>query len=208
MQNFDLESLERHLPTYLSEDDKRILARELEAISSGGSADYLLSQHNDSYDDVRLQGDGWKGFQFFMYPCGEVCHVRGMVLSNSCDIDPNNSRDVPSRILFAPLVKLSKYRKLLEDSKIHMDKVKRKIESIKAQKTTNIFYLPAGGALDEDYIVRFDEAQSMPLSLHRESGESEKLFTLSNTGFYMLVFKLSLHFCRLQEKINRNNLSK
>ena len=57
--------------------------------------------------------------------------------------------------------------------------------------------------MEEDHVVRFDEAQSMPVAAHAASSDKEKLFTLSNTGFYMLVLKLSVHFCRLQEKVNR-----
>lgn len=78
-----------------------------------------------------------------------------------------------------------------------------KIAAIKAQKTSNIFYLPAGGVLQDDYVVRFDDAHNMPVAAHAKLEGREKLFTLSNTGFYMLVLKLSVHFCRLQEKVNR-----
>jgi len=95
---------------------------------------------------------------------------------------------------------------LLENSRLGKEKVEAKITSIRQQKTTNIFFLPAGGPLEEDHMVRFDEAQSMPVSAHTKSADREKLFTLSNTGFYMLIFKLSIHFCRLQEKIRRNAL--
>ena len=83
--------------------------------------------------------------------------------------------------------------------------IEQKINSIIAQKTSNIFYLPASGALEDDYIIRLDELHSMPFSAHRESPDRQKLFTLSNTGFYMLVLKLSVHFCRFQEKINRSS---
>ncbi len=130
--------------------------------------------------------------------------MRGLVLSNSCDVDPENPRDTPTRVIFAPLVKLSAYRKVLDESGIEATKVEEKIRSIKAQRTTNIFYLPAGGSLNEDYVVRFDEAHSMPIAIHSKTPNRQKLFTLSNTGFYMLVLKLSVHFCRLQEKISRN----
>jgi len=125
------------------------------------------------------------------------------VLSNSCDVDPENPRDVPARVIFAPLVKLSAYHALLAQSGIDIARVEAKIASIKAQKTTNVFFLPASGTLTEDFVVRLDEAQSMPVAAHINGGDKEKLSTLSNTGFYMLVLKLSVHFCRLQEQVNR-----
>jgi hypothetical protein len=202
----DAENLGRHLPYYLTAQDQQELVKELRAIASGGTANYFLSAHNDTFREEMLQGDGWRGFQLFLFDSGERRSIKGLVLSNSCDISPENSRDLPARVIFAPLVRLSSYRALLENSRISKEQVEAKITSIRQQKPYNIFFLPAGGPLEEDHIVRFDEAQSMPVSAHTKSAAREKLFTLSNTGFYMLTFKLSIHFCRLQEKIRRNAL--
>ena len=201
--NLDAETLIKQIPQYLTAEDQKVLLEELTAISRGGTANYLLSPARDTFKDVMLQGDGWRGFQLFLFETGERRSVRGLMLSNSCDVDPKNPRDIPARVIFAPLVKLVAFKALLERSAIDAARVAAKIEAIKAQKTTNIFYLPSGGALDEDYVVRFDEAQSMPVAAHVSDGGREKLFTLSNTGFYMLILKLSVHFCRLQEKVNR-----
>ena len=199
----DAQSLQQHIPYYLTAEDQRVLVDELKAIARGGVADYLLSDYCDSFSQVMLQGDGWRGFQLFIFDSGERRRVRGVVLSNSCDVDPENPRDIPARLVFAPLVKLSAYEALLVKTGIEPAKIGAKIAAIRAQKTTNIFFLPASGPLTEDYVVRLDEAHSMPVAAHVKSGEREKLFTLSNTGFYMLAFKLSVHFCRLQEKVCR-----
>ncbi|MCY4265712.1 MAG: hypothetical protein OXE78_12790 [Gammaproteobacteria bacterium] len=203
--SFDAESLQKHIPSYLTEEDQKVLFRELKALSSGGNADYILNPRNDSFRNAALQGDGWRGFQLFEFETGKKRSVRGLVLSNSCDIDPENFRDLPTRIIFAPLVNLNKYKNMLENSGLDSKIIEQKINSIIAQKTSNVFYLPASGALEDDYIIRLDELHSMPFSAHRESPDRQKLFTLSNTGFYMLVLKLSVHFCRLQEKINRSS---
>ena len=202
--NFDPESLQRQIPYYLTEEDRRVLVKELNAIASGSEVDYTLSSYRDSFEENMLQGDGWTGFQLFLFKTGERRSVSGLVLSNSCDIDPENPRDLPSRVIFAPLVKLSTYRKLLEESEIDRDRVEEKIKAIKSQRTTNVFHLPAGGALEEDYVVRFDEVQSMPVAAHAETPDRQKRFTLNTTGFYMLVFKLSVHFCRFRENISRS----
>lgn len=201
--NLDAETLIQQIPYYLTAEDQKVLLDELKAISCGGTAKYLLSTYRDSFKEMMLQGDGWRGFQLFLFETGERRSVRGIVLSNSCDVDLNNPREVPARVIFAPLVKLAAFKALLNASGIGADRVDDKIAAVKAQKTSNIFYLPAGGVLEEDYIVRFDEAHNMPVAAHTASSDREKLFTLSNTGFYMLVFKLSVHFCRLQEKVNR-----
>lgn len=203
--NFDAEALQKQIPFYLTAEDQRALVDELKAIAGGGAPEYMLSGYRDSFKEVMLQGDGWRGLQLFLFESGERRSVRGVVLSNSCDVDPENPRDVPGRVIFAPLVKLSEYKALLDGSGIDQEKVGTKIASIRAQKTTNVFFLPASGLLAEDYVVRLDEAHSMPVAAHIKGGEREKLFTLSNTGFYMLVLKLSVHFCRLQEQVNRKS---
>ena len=201
--NFDAESLQQQIPYYLTAEDRKILVDELKAISQGGTTDYFLSLYRGSSKEDMLQGDGWRGFQLFMFDSGERRSVRGLVLSNSCDVDPMNPRDVPGRLIFAPLVKLSTYENLLRASGIESNRVDEKVTMIKAQKTTNIFFLPAGGPLEEDYVARLDDAHSMPVAAHTTAEDREKLFTLNNTGFYMLVLKLSVHFCRLHEKVNR-----
>jgi hypothetical protein len=202
----DLDSLQHHIPYYLTSEDRQVLVRELRTISKGGEANYLLEPYYDGFKEEMLQGDGWRAFQLFKFETGERRFVQGLVLSNSCDVEPGNARDVPARVIFAPLVKLAAYEKLLRASAIDPQKLDSKIAEIRAQKTTNMFFLPAGGALDVDHIVRLDDTHSMPVGAHIASGEREKLFTLSNTGFYMLVLKLSVHFCRLQEKVNRKSI--
>ena len=202
--NFDTDFLQQHIPYYLATEDRRVLLNELKAISEGGSRHFLLSEYHDSFKNQMLQGDGWRGFQLFTFETGERRSVKGLVLSNSCDIDLDNPRDFPTRVIFAPLLKLSKYEILLR-SQIDKDRVTQKVLSIRAQKISNLFFLPAEGPLSEDYIVHLDHIHSMPVTTHLKAADREKLFTLSNTGFYMLVLKLSVHFCRLQENINRKD---
>lgn len=199
----DLESLQQQIPYYLTAEDRQVLVDELKAISKGGTANYFLTPYSDAFKADMLQGDGWRAFQLFKFDTGQRRWVQGLVLSNSCDVEPGNTRDVPARVIFAPLVKLSDYERLLRGSSIDPQRVDEKLASIRAQKTTNLFFLPAGGPLGEDHVVRLDDAHSMPVAAHAKSEGREKLFTLSNTGFYMLVLKLSVHFCRLQEKVNR-----
>ena len=182
--------------------------RDPQSIRDGGSAKYLIVMHRDPFMEEMLQGDGWRGFQKFNFHTGEICSIRGLDISNSCDIDPNNPRVQPTQITFAPLVKLSQYEEILRRSWTDAQRIQNRLDSIRDQKTTNIFFLPEGGPLSEDYIINFDDISSMPASLHMESKEREKLFTLSDTGFYLLVFKLSVHFCSLQENVNRSDASR
>jgi len=202
--DFDVETLQRQIPYYLTASDKNALLSQLDRFASGKSLNYFLNSHQDDFKDNMLQGDGWRGFELFRFESGRRQSVKGIVLSNSCDIDPENKREVPTRVVFAPLVKFSAYKELLEKSGISAERINAKIASVKAQKTTNIFYLPATGEdVHEDYIALFDDVHSMPISAHKDKDDHDKLFTLSQVGFYLLVFKLSIHFCRLQEQVQR-----
>ena len=203
---FDADSLQQQIPYYLTAEDRRVLVEELETISQGGTASYILSQNQDSFEQDTLQGDGWKGFQLFNFDTGKRRTVKGLILSNSCDIDPANRRDVPARVAFAPLVRLADYENVLLSAGIAKRRVEDKLASIRAQKISNMFFLPADGRLTEDHVVRLDDVHSMPFSAHISTAGRKKLFTLSNTGFYMLILKLSVHFCRLHENLNRNTV--
>lgn len=201
----DVEQLQQQIPYYLTAQDQQILLSELKSISEGRNVDYFLGNHNNDFTSCRLQGDGWRGFEIFNFETGEKRSLRGLIISNSCDIDTKNQRDIAAKVIFAPLVKLSAYVSVLEKNGVSGDRLTSKIESIKNQKTTNIFYLPPSGTITDEYIVRLDDIYSMPVSAHESNPDKEKLFTLSNTGFYMLIFKLSIHFCRLQERVQRKN---
>ncbi len=199
----NVEALRCQIPYYLAAQDQRVLVKELNAITQGQSVNYFLDSSRDQFKTLMLQGDGWHGLQLFIFEIGKRRSVQGLVLSNSCDIDPANPRDMPARIIFSPLVKLATYEELLLRAGIDSKRVEAKLASVRAQQTTNMFFLPAGGPLTEDHVIRLDDLHSMPIAAHQRAADRAKRFTLSNTGFYMLVLKLSIHFCRLQERVNR-----
>ncbi len=116
--SFDVDTLQKQLPYYLTALDQKELVAGLKAISSGETSDYFLSGISDPFKSNMLQGDGWPDFELFLFDSGERRSVRGVVLSNTCDIDPDNQRETPTRIVFSPLVKLSAYKALLDKSGI------------------------------------------------------------------------------------------
>jgi len=81
--------------------------------------------------------------------------------------------------------------------------VENKLAAIREQKVTSLFYLPPGGRLDGEYIAVLDDIHSLPYSAFATRGGREKLFTLSQVGFYLFLFKLSVHFCRFHENVPR-----
>jgi len=202
--DFDAESLQKHIPLYLT--DPAALKREIRAFIRSGNGEtremnYFLPSSHDRFKNDMLQGDIWSGFQTFIFSSGERKAIKGIVLSNTCDTSPENKRDLSRRVTFAPIMKLNAIQNLYEQSKLDKTAISAKITAIKSQEVTSMFYLPAGGVLNEDYVARLDEVHSMPLSAHKPSS---KILTLNNFGFYLFVVKLSIHFCRFQENVDRN----
>lgn len=72
------------------------------------------------------------------------------------------------------------------------------------QITTELFYLPRGSNLDDDYVALLDDIHTAPFPQFQRQKDKQKLFTLSQVGFYLFLFKLSIHFCRFHENIDRH----
>jgi hypothetical protein len=172
--------------------------------------DQLRDFENRSYYTIKypldlLQGDGWFGFDVFSFSDGKRDRIKGIALSNSCDIDSANKREVPSRIVFAPLVKISNYVALLQQSSsVTADQIAQKVEAIRKQHITSLFYLPRGGQLDEDHIALLDDLHNVPLAAFEANTDRLKLFTLSQMGAYLFLLKISIHFCRFSENQSRD----
>jgi hypothetical protein len=182
---------------YLTEENKKALVRELNNFPNG--TNYYLNL----YQDELLQGDVWTRFQYIRFETGERASIRGIILSNTCDITAENKRDLPGRILFSPIINLSSYVERLEKVGVDNKKIDAKIESIKAQMVTNIFFLPGQKILEGDHVALLDEIHTMPTIVFERDNQKAKVFTLSQIGFYLFLMKLSIHFCRFKENVKR-----
>lgn len=202
---FDADSFRQQIPYYLTADPgQKVLVSELKALIEGAEKGYFIPAGYNNFKAEMLQGDGWPGFQVFSFKSGKAHATRGIVLSNSCDLSKDNVRVVSPRVTFAPIVKLSKIVERFETHGLDNNKVASRLTEIKAQRVTNMFYLPADGLLAEDHIALLDDLHSMPVEAY--SRDAQKMFTLSMAGFYLFVFKLSVHFCRLHENVKRTTI--
>ena len=198
---FDAEQLRKQIPFYLvGEPEQKELVRNLDALNRGVTTGYYISAAREPDANSMLQGDGWPGFQLFSFDTGEKRSVRGVVLSNSCDISKDNERVIAPRIVFAPIIRLSSIEARFKERGLSEEAIKGRVAAMKSQSVTSVFFLPAGGPLEHDCVVLLDDLHSMPVASHENN---KKLFTLSMAGFYLFVFKLSVHFCRLHEKVDR-----
>jgi len=190
-----LEEYRRILPPYLSDPSKAELKEQLEKFPN------ISPFYWSSTDDQPLQGDGWKGLVAINFDTLEKKTVRGLILSNSCSISPENDRALPVNIIFAPIFRLERYQQRLRSAGRTEEQIEDLTASIRRQEPNSLFYLPPRDAMPE-CIVFFHDLHGHPLS-NFLSLERERLFALSNAGFYTLLLKLSIYFMRMQEGLDR-----
>lgn len=191
------DDIKNHLPYYLSSEGKDEILRALKDFPD--NINYYTILHKEDF----LQGDGWDSLDIVHIEKLQKKSIKGILLSNSCDISPENKRTTPPRVIFAPIISLAKYEEKLR-SHIDSAAITAKINSIKKQHVTSIFYLPKGGELSEDYIALLDDLHNVPLELLTKKETKKKYFTLSQVGFFMFLLKLSIHFCRFHENVLRD----
>ena len=191
---FDSETFRLHLPTYLMHGHSELIL-ELNRFSQSKPVNYFMIDRKCRL----LQGDCWRGFDLIRYDTARKKRVLGIILSNTCDIAPENKRDLSRRITFAPLIKLEKYRKILQRNGHAPQQIESKLDAVRSQKVTTMFYVPSGGNLIGNHIALLDYLYSVPASAFERNSRRRRIFTLSMVGFYIFLFKLSVHFCRSQE---------
>jgi hypothetical protein len=107
--------------------------------------------------------------------------------------------------VFAPLVPFDAYTSRLRRlPNLAADQIDRKIDAIKKQRVSSLFFLPRGGKLDNEYIAILDDLHTIPRNTFVAELKRSKLFSLGQMGFYLFLLKLSIHFCRFQEGVVRD----
>lgn len=198
--NSVLKLVDEQFPYYLTAERKEGLEEALKDFPD--NMNYYLN-NNSLFESELLQGDAIYGLRIINYDTLEVRNVKGVLLSNSCDLDLSNNRDYRLKATFAPLIKLKNYESLLLKNGTNKQKVESKIQAIRHQELTNVFYLPPFYGSEDEYIVLLHDIHSIPIDTIDLEGQNQKAFTLSQAGFYMFLFKISIHFCRFHENIER-----
>lgn len=197
------EEIQIYLPKYLSAENYGTLIKELEDFPENIDSRMYTSI---AEDNLLCQGDIIKDM-----PYAEVDNYDNgiknkdcIILSNTCDIDPQNHRLFQSRIMYAPLIELAKYKQvLLNHNAATEQQLNDHIKSIKEQRVSQILFLPKSNTFNES-IVFLDKVINIDSrSIDRLTLKQRRLISLSDYGFYMLLFKISVHFCRLQERVER-----
>lgn len=173
----------------------------------------FYSMYGD-YADKILQGDGIKDLKFIHLPDEEVSNGMGLIFSSSCDIEQENERKFPTRIVYAPLMKVQSYVEMLENAEKEDDSgnptgeklytkegISMHIDEVRKQRINQIFYLPPGQYLEEEAMVFFDNLCSASNdSILRENLSETRTFSLSAYGWHIFLERLSHFFTRLTEE--------
>lgn len=198
-----IDEIGKYLPKYLTPESQKNLFNELDSFPA--NIDKRMYTYNLEDKELIFQGDGLKELLVLNLPDTVCANAKAIVISNTCDVDQENKRYFPSRLCYTPLFSLRKYEEGLRTKGIYSaEQLNGHIETIKNQKITQIFYLPASDKLEEDSIAFFDRLHNCDNNYVRRDELNEKrLFTLSDYGLYLFLLKLSIHFTRIQEGIER-----
>ncbi len=211
------ELIKTYLPKYLSPKQQENLFKDItEQFPYSTDPDRIYIRLKDI--DAFYQGDGVLEIPFAELNLNtkqfNIKYFSASVLSNTCDIDPGNKRLDSPYVLVAAIIPLRSYLNALRKNKISKSKTDSFVANLKVNKISNLFYLPelryADKIIMEESFVRLDYTTSLPNYLicgpkynKDYAPDGDRIFTLSNYGFYIFLFKLSVHFSRFRENVFR-----
>ena len=195
------EEFRTYLPKYLSAEAQEPLFKELGQFPANIDSRLYTTRLKD--ERTVFQGDGLARVWVSNLPDPTVREARVMVLSNTCDTAPENERLMGPRLIYCPIISLPKWEEALrQQGQIPSAEY---LSTIRAQKVSTMFYLPKNSALGEEAIALLDRINNGDLQkLNLDELTGTRLFTLSDYGFYMFLFKLSIHLTRIREGVQRN----
>jgi len=198
-----LDDFKYHLPRYLTEESIKHLFEEIRNFPDNIDGRMFTASLKD--EKTMFQGDGISNLPVISLPSTNSISAKVMVFSNTCDIDPQNDRPFNVQICYAPIFSLDKYKTMLEQN-LSEEAVEGHLRSVKRQEITQIFYLPHHPDIEGESIVFFDRINNLDRR-HIEADQipEQRLFTLSDYGFYLFLIKLSIHFTRIGEKVERGS---
>jgi len=198
----DFDEIKKYLPKYLSQEATEKLFQDLK--------DFPENIHKRLYGDILenendiFQGDGIIDLPIVNLPDETVKNGRAIIVSNTCDISSDNKRILFPRIAYCPILKLSRFIEILKKREISDERITQLINTIKKQEISSVFYLPQGNQLEEEYIAILENINNCDVKvIQKEEVIKRRLFSLSNYGFYLFLFKLSIHFTRIREAVER-----
>ena len=199
----DLEDIRLYLPKYLSPGTEEKLLQDLSDFPE--NIDQRMYGFYGKEEEIVYQGDCLDQMIIINLPDTKIKKSNAVVLSNTCDNDVKNIRKFSTNLVYTPLINLNKYISLLQNSgKFSEESISGHLSEIRNQKITQIFYFPSLEGSHEEHIIFFDRICSCDNRIiDRKKVSDLRKFSLSQYGFYLFLYKLSIHFTRIHEKVDR-----
>lgn len=213
-----IEYIERFLPKYLSKDLRESLISNLKEEFPFSNDPYKLYKRIEE-KEVFYQGDGMIDIHFSRLNVQkkgfDLKYLPAVIISNTCDIASENDRDYPPYVNFAAIYKLEDFITFMQRIGVKQKRIETFKTNLKNNKITSLFYLPEyrveGKEIISESLIRFDDTSSIPCHIINEKYDKsykqdngDRLFSFSDYGFYLFLFKLSIHYCRIREGVFRN----
>lgn len=213
---FGDDNFELLLPSYLTSEQKTRLKDSLKQFAvqrhienPKNDLDYsnfvtkqgcVYFKQSDLVYEIRYPHLNEKNFEFEKY------YTTAIVLSNTCDISDENSHSLNKKqCVLAPIIKLDVYiESLRELDSFTDDGLASFLSELKLQRITNIFYISDNGG--DEYIALLDKIFWFPteeLNSYLTEINTNKLFSLTHFGYYLFLLKLTFHFSRFPESLDR-----
>ncbi len=196
-----LEDIREFLPKFLSQGSETAFLDEIKQFLSAGARPFYTSAL--AGQPILFQGDGIEGMLVINLPDSRIAPAPAMLFSNTCDASPDNQRLYSAVLSYAPIFSLERYLTSLR-GKYPQERIDAHERDIRAQIITQIFFLPKGGNLQGDSLVFLDRTMSASIeTVGRDQLLARRLYTLSDFGAWFFALKLSIHFCRFRDKVDR-----
>jgi len=199
-----IDDIKLFLPKYLSSESEKELLENLENYSKKVQPNYFSPIFSTRSE--LLQGDAVDGLIIINLPDTRMENKKGILLSNTCDMYLDNKRIYPTSLTYAPLINFPAFiAGLNQNFPDKANEVKNLESDIRNQRITSTFFIPGSVSLPTDTFIFLDRICSVKNSQQLQNELiSNKIFSLSNFGFYIFLFKISLHFSRIREGIDRS----
>lgn len=191
-----------YLPKFISASSEKELISELKEFPHNLDSRFYSTVAFS--ENTFLQGDGISSAKICDLKSEKFRNSPCMIISNSCDISPENERLYPTSVCYVPLLSFEKVLSSLYAAGIDKSKITNWENDVRKQRISSIVFLSKGQNLSEEKIAFLDRVQNLPATtFHETIVQSDKIFSLSNFGFYLLVLKLSIHFTRIRDGVDR-----
>lgn len=206
---FGQETWEETLPPYLSSQEKVRLKEQLSQFFSPALREkgkeyekFYLSQPPSFF----MQGDIIGSLPICDWDTEKNEYITGyspvMLVSSSCDVFHENDGLLEKEALFTQLIPLDEYFFDLKSQGFTEANIASIYSGLKHQTYSNLFYLPHNPIDKREFLIFFDKIYWHPSSelINKvDTIDDERFLSLDHFGFYLLITKLSYHFCRVPE---------